>query len=357
MREKWEYPKDHNDLNHLRFEQKHKQKVLQNVSTLGDTKENSKFNLKMKPVILTGVSTVALVFFLIGSTYVSPAMAKVVANLPYFSQFMKKEEYKLELNDTVYSVIRENQYKLRDLEISIPKKKVVVTIIGTKEEVNSMKEDVITNIQSAIQEGELGEYSVLVKSGKDFPKDSYKSSPEEEEQIRQSEKLQKKIIELLKQHNYVTAFPIEARINKVENFLYVAVPNTESKERMELLKELLRDATKEYGEFKMRITRIDMAAREQELRWEKNGIVHIIGSGLMENKEFKVKGYSYSFHPLPLQLIIKTSVLATDPEASKVVERIEKEITEFIQTDEKTKDIRNDPYELTILSKDKKKIN
>jgi hypothetical protein len=357
MKEKWEYPKNHNELNHLRFEQKHKQKVLQNVRTLGNAKENTRFRLSIKPVIITGISTAALVFFLIGSTYVSPAMAKVVANIPYFSQFIKKEEYKMALNDTVYKVIRENQYKLRDIEISIPKKKVDVTIIGTKEEVNSLKEDVMTNIQTALLEGDFGKYSVSVKKGDDFPKDSYQSSPEEEKQIRESEVLSNKIMELLKQHNYVTAFPIEVRVNKVENFLYVAVPNTESKERMQELKELLRDSTKDYGKFKMRITRIDMAAREQELRWESNGIVHIIGSGLMENKEFKVTGYSYSFHPLPLQLNIKTSVKASDPEAKMVAERIEKEITDFIQKDEKTKDIRNDPYELTILSKDKKKIN
>ncbi|WP_404323429.1 hypothetical protein [Cytobacillus firmus] len=40
-----------------------------------------------------------------------------------------------------------------------------------------------------------------------------------------------------------------------------------------------------------------------------------------------------------------------------LAERIEEEIKSFLQTHEKAEDIRNDPYELTILSKDKKKIN
>ncbi|MFP5303545.1 hypothetical protein R2R70_20415, partial [Cobetia sp. SIMBA_158] len=88
---------------------------------------------------------------------------------------------------------------------------------------------------------------------------------------------------LLDEHHYIPAFPVEARINNVENFIYVAVPSTESKERMEQLKELLTYISSKYGDhFKMRITQIDMKAREQQLRW--GGNIHAIGSALMENK-------------------------------------------------------------------------
>ena len=100
-----------------------------------------------------------------------------------------------------------------------------------------------------------------------------------------------------------------------------------------------------------------MTAREQELRWGKNNIISILVGGLMANKEFKVSGFSYSFHPLPLQITIKTSVDSSDDEAKDLAKRIEDEINSFIQTDDITKEVRNDPYEITILSKDKKKIN
>lgn len=56
----------------------------------------------------------------------------------------------------------------------------------------------------------------------------------------------------------------------------------------------------------------------------------------MENKAFKVTGFSYSFHSLPLQIKIKTSLNSTDSEAKELAEEIESEITEFIQTHEKT---------------------
>jgi hypothetical protein len=79
--------------------------------------------------------------------------------------------------------------------------------------------------------------------------------------------------------------------------------------------------------------------------------------GLMENKDFKVTGFSYSFHPLPLQIKIKTSLDSGHPDAEKLAEEIENEITEFIQTHEKTAEVRNDPYELKIYGKDKKIMN
>jgi hypothetical protein len=137
--------------------------------------------------------------------------------------------------------------------------------------------------------------------------------------------------------------------------MYIALPKTEK--RVDQLKEQLKLLTKEYGEFRFRITSIDMAAREQELRWGRNGIISILFGGLSENKAFKVTGLSYSFHPLPLQMEVKISLKSTDPEAKQLAEEIENEITEFIQTHEKAAEVQNDPYELTILGKDKKKIN
>jgi hypothetical protein len=123
------------------------------------------------------------------------------------------------------------------------------------------------------------------------------------------------------------------------------------------LKEQLKLLTRDYGEFRYRKTSINMAAREQELRWGKNDIISILFGGLQENKAFKVTGLSYSFHPLPLQIEVKISLKSTDPEAKQIAEEIENEITDFIQTHEKAAEVRNDPYELSIVGKDKKKIN
>ncbi|KAB2331551.1 hypothetical protein F7731_18370 [Cytobacillus depressus] len=90
---------------------------------------------------------------------------------------------------------------------------------------------------------------------------------------------------------------------------------------MDELKSLLRSLSKDYGEFRMKITRIDMKAREQELRWDKYNIVSNIGRALIANIELKVRTYSYSFHPYPLQLMIKTKIKSTDPMLPTLLKR------------------------------------
>ncbi|SOC11403.1 uncharacterized protein DUF4030 [Ureibacillus xyleni] len=350
MKDKWNYPEQRD----LKFEQKHKEHVSKKVGEFHKIGKKGRNILFVKRMTLTAVSTIGLVGILIASTYVSPAMAKVVSNIPYIAEFINQQERTVDLYDTVIDVINKQEKKLLNLEIS--KQQINITLLGTDEEIQAMKEKVVTNVDTALQEKNLGNFSIDVKAGEEIPWPE--DDPETKKMIKDSEALHDEIMALLNENHYEPAFPIEARVNNVENFIYVAVPNTESKERMEKLKELLKSASSKYGDdFKMRITRIDMKAREQELRWEKNGIVHYIGGALMENEDFNVTGYSYSFHPYPLMLKLKTSIKSTDPDVEELVEKIENEITQFIQSDERTKDIRNDPYDLIIMSKDKKRIN
>ncbi|MCP1143459.1 DUF4030 domain-containing protein [Lysinibacillus endophyticus] len=347
MKNKWNYPEQ----NDLKFEQKHKEYVFKKVGEIHETSKKSHHTF-VKRMTLAATITFAMVALLIASTYVSPAMAKVVSNIPYISEFINKQERTIALNDTVYNVMNKHNYQLLDLQIN--GKKISITLIGTDQEIQVIKNEVVSNVDTALQEKNLGHFSIDVKAGEvtPWPEDD----PETVQMEKASEALHDEIMALLDENHFEPAFPIEARVNNVQNFIYVAVPNTESKERMEQLKELLKTASSKYGDdFKMRITQIDMKAREQELRW--GGNIHAIGSALMENKDFNVTGFSYSFHPYPLMIKLKTSIKSTDPNVDELVERIENEITQFLKNDERTKDIRNDPYDLIIMSKDKKRLN
>jgi hypothetical protein len=347
MEDKLKYPKN----SHMRFEDKHKQIVLEVIKNL-PVKNRS--NIVIKRWGYSSVAAVALFLILIGSSYFSLGMAKVAAKIPYFSLFIKQEEYKIALYDVLDDVINENKYEISGLDVSVPNREITVSLLGSKMDVKSMTDEVVKNINNELVTQNFGKYKIEVKRGT-IRESQVETNPKDEEYTRKSMELEKKVLDLLEKNNYKPAFPIEVRINSMENFIYIALPNTEK--RVPELKVELKMLTKEYGEFRYRITSIDMAAREQELRWQKNDIISILVGGLMENKDFKVTGFSYSFHPLPLQIKVKTSIKSTDPGAKEVAEDIENEITEFIQTHEKTAEVRNDPYELTIYSKDKKIIN
>lgn len=363
MKNKIMYPMQHSALKEVRFEEKHKQNVLKAV------RENSKIiEMKIKKenrrpsgkkrVLYTTIAAVAIFTLFIGSTNISLGIAKVAAKIPYFSLFIKQEEYKFAIYDVISEAMRNSQYDINSVQVSVPKKEIMIEAYGSKKEVKKINEEVSDKINTALIAYNFGKFDIKVKAIKDEREKYQEDSPEVKKYIKDSGELEKKIINLLNQNKYEMAFPPQVRINKIEKFIYVAIPKTESKERVNELKKMLLDVSKPYGEpFKFRVTKIDMEAREQEIRWGKLGIINIIGGGLMENEAFKVTGYSYSFHPLPLQIKIKTSVKSSDPKAKELVKTIENEINYFIQSDERTKEIRNDPYELTILSKDKKKIN
>ena len=349
MEDKLKYPKNAQ----MHFNEKNKENVLGAIKHLPEKNRRKGSKIVMKRWGYTTLAGAALFLLLIGSTHVSLGMAKVAAKIPYFNLFIEQTEYKYAIYDAIGEVMNENKYDFNTLDVSIPDRKIRIEILGTKEEVKAMKDEVVESVNTELVAQKFGEYDIDVKRG-EF-RQSMEPTPEENEYMRKSMELEGKVQDLLAKSNYQPAFPIEVRINSMENFIYIALPKTEK--RVDELKEQLKILTEEYGEFRYRITSIDMAAREQELRWEKSGILSVLFGGLDENKAFKVTGLSYSFHPLPLQIKVKISLKSTDPEAKKLAEEIENEITDFIQTHEMATEVRNDPYELIILGKDKKKIN
>lgn len=354
--EPFKYPNQHPELKELQFDENHKKQVFESIQE--EQPEGSILRKRPKrKLAFTGLAAASIFLAFIGTAYFSPAMAKVAAKIPYFSLFIQQEEYKYALQDVVFETIRDGNYNdLRNIEVAIPKREITLWFGGTKAEVNEIEEDIVPLVNSALKENNFGTYKIDVVRDKTVYNKIPEDSPEVEKYIKDSAELEKNIIAQLEKHNYEMAFPVQARINDIEKYIFVAIPKTET--RTAELEDLLRSTAKPYGDdFKLDIRKIDMAAREQEKRWDEAGIIHILVGGLMGNEEFKVTGFSYSFHPLPLQIKVKTSVKSTDASANELAEKIKQEIETFIQTDELTENVRNDHYELIILGKDKKQIN
>ncbi|MEO2076861.1 MAG: DUF4030 domain-containing protein [Bacillus sp. (in: firmicutes)] len=352
MKNNVKYPKSVFD--ELQFKDEHKRNVLNRIkSQAGQNSVVTKKRTSRK-VIFSTVSAAAVLVILIGSANLSLGAAKVAAKIPYFHYFIQQEEYKYAVAELIGDVANDKGYQLGSFDLSIPDKEVKLGLRYSKKDYESIKGHVEKNINKALIANNFGSFDIITKRERVIVPE--KEDPKVEKYTKDSQALEQQIIAYLKENHYEMPFPVQARINQFERFVYVAIPKTET--RTDELKAFLDNTTALYGgKFKYRISKIDMKAREQELRWEKNNIISILVGGLMTNKEFKVSGFSYSFHPLPLQITIKTSVDSSDEDARSLAKRIEGEINSFIQTDDLTKEVRNDPYEITILSKDKKKIN
>ncbi|MBM7690845.1 hypothetical protein JOC77_000248 [Peribacillus deserti] len=352
MEDKLKYPEDQG----LRFNEKHKQNVLSAIKKGNVIHLKKPGSVKGRKIWYYTIAAASLFLAFIASSYFSPAMAKVAANIPYFSLFIKQEEYKYAIYAVLSDVVQDKKYDVYNMEVSVPDREITLTMIGPKDQFKNIKPDVIKNVNAELTAQNFGKYEITVKRvSPDVREPAHDLTPEEKQNEQKSNELQAKVEEYLKKNKYLTPFPPQVRINKMEHYMYVSIAKTEK--RKAELEQAVGDLSSPYGDkFKIDIRKSDMTARQQEIRWGKNNIIGILGSGLRENKEFKVRGFSYSFHPLPLQIEVKISLESYDPEARELAERIKSEIDTFIGTDEITKEVRNDPYEVTVIGKDKKKI-
>ncbi|OZU87122.1 hypothetical protein CIL03_18225 [Virgibacillus indicus] len=346
MKNKWKYPVK---VEQMRFTEKNQQTVLNELDT------PLQRNKSRKP-IRNGLTAAAIVLLLLGGALFVPSIENVVAKIPYISQFIKQEEQRMNqmdsILDEVNAVAEENGMKLRDLRMD--SKEMEVHLIG----LSGNNESITEQIQSKLDEAGFTGYDVKVVAYEEEEQEieTERSKEEIEQDSRDSEALKAALKERLEAQGYELMFPVSVRINNVEG-IYMNVIVPESEERLEQLKEIMKEEAKVYGDdYKLDVRQVQKIAREQEIRWQKTGAISNIGRALMEADNLHVNGFSYSFHPYPLEINVKTSLELDNPEAVEIAKEIHSEIDSFIQSDEETKTIRDDQYNVKVLSKDKKEI-
>lgn len=97
----------------------------------------------------------------------------------------------------------------------------------------------------------------------------------------------------------------------------------------------------------------DREAGARENQWM--NVLSSIGDGLAAKKEFKVKNYGYSYKNQQMKIFIYTTMNDNDPKAKENVNKITKEIEDFLSSEEvKNSIIGKETYELHITDKNKK---
>ncbi len=172
--------------------------------------------------------------------------------------------------------------------------------------------------------------------------------------INKSKNLEGAIITELKKQGY-GIISADVRINSKEKFIPLEILVTEKrvKEIKGVVQQILKE--KHLSNFTIKFYRIDPVKEEADKRWRP--VIDAITTGLLGEKDYKVKSVGYSFYPSPLTLTIKTTINSTDPNAKVLALKIEKTIQNFIKSDEVKEKVKKDPYKIKIYSNDHKKIN
>ncbi|MGR9050666.1 DUF4179 domain-containing protein [Halobacillus faecis] len=344
MNNRWKYPEK---VQQMKFEEEQQKQVLDRLQHPQARQKRTFGRFWM---------AAAVVLLLLGGLLFTPAMEHVVAKIPYISQFIEKEEDRMErmetfFNETTQSFEKEG-YQIGNMQVSRDDKEVTVELI----EMSSGKEEIQTIVEEHLENNGFHDYAVSVKLFEERVQQSDVTEEEMEQLYKNTKELEEKISTRLQEEDFELLFPLQVQMNPTQG-LYINAIVSEAETRLNLLEDILLEEGGEYNEDpELDIRQVEKKAREQEIRWGETGAINDIAQAMMESEQYPVTGFASSFHPYPLQIKIKTSLDRSDRTSREIAEEIREEIDLFIQTGEKTAPIRKDEYEVYVLSKDKKNI-
>ncbi|PFA94005.1 hypothetical protein CN383_27145 [Priestia megaterium] len=339
--------------------QKQKERLLKTIDSI-DTSQKIKFkknlfstkrNIFLRNIVYCGVAFVILTGALVSSAFVSPAMAQVVAKIPYLGQLFNTEP----LGDEIINTLRKKGYKIRGLGVSFQggKNKITVTVEGSETYYNGVQEDIEKIVGDIIRKRHYDTYTFKVT--REVP------DVEEKEELSVEEKKMQNIADDLSNAFDSSNYPIlelgtsmnRDKEGKAHPTVHLQIPNTES--RVQEIKGYVNKVLEKNNAkgIPIEIQKIDMKKREQDMRW--GDIVDDVGEDLLGKEKYHVKMVGYSVHPEP-QVLINTS-LGHSSSDKAFAKELEKVINEFLTTEKMKKKIKGDSYQIIIYGKGDKKLN
>ncbi|WP_099157450.1 DUF4030 domain-containing protein [Virgibacillus ndiopensis] len=310
-----------------------------------------------KKVMYFSSVAVLIIGLLIGSAFASPTVANVLAKVPILNALFEKEQ---DIYPSIVGMITDHlrtlDYNIVGGYLRVHDKKIGVRIGGTDKYFNEVKGKVEQEITEILQDKELDAYHVEVTKEKEFVREeiSEKQKKKIEAYMQQSQKLEEEILKALNNKNY-EILSAHVRINDVEKFIPLEIPVSETRE--DEMKQIVKDIVqeKDMDKFTIKVYKTDPEKEKADRRWRP--VITTISEGLIGMKELKVEGVGYSFYPFPLTISIRTSVESSDSNARELGKEIENKVRHFIESEEVKENVKDDPYNINVYSKDKEKIN
>lgn len=342
--DRWNYPEEVKEMKFTKHSQRH---VLNQL----DSQTAPKRSKRWITPILTGV---AVIFLMIASVLYVPALEPVLAKIPFISQYVQDEEDRMEeantVLQTVNTILKDQGHELHNYVYN--KQHVELSV---KDE-DAPLDELSSLVTDALHNKGLDGYTVKAVPPKEDSRQQREMTQEQKENMKKSKQLKSSLTKRLEEEGYELMFPVSVRINETEG-IYINIIVAKAETRMDKLEALAKEEAGELDEkLKLDIRQVEKKAREQEKRWEETGVIGDIAGALVESGEYPVDGFSYSFHPYPLKIKVKTSLEKGTEEAAQIAEEIRTEVELYIQNAEETEAIRNDVYDLIIVDKNKEEV-
>jgi uncharacterized protein (DUF302 family) len=293
-----------------------------------------------KGLSLSCVAVLVLSLF-IGSAFVSPAMAQVVAKVPFLGQIFGN---KSDIIEQISEELIAKGYKVT-AGVSYPEKVIRISVDGSEEYFNQVKNDVNQIASNILHSSNYDAYNVKVVL----------SRPKEiEERTNETELKYAEIIDDINERLKTQGYNVLEVSYDLPKKLEIGIPNTET--RISEMEQIVKDLLKDNGisDVSLKVNKIDMAELEMDKRWR--GILDLVGEDILGKKEYKVRMVGYSIHPEPeIQAFITLS--GENQNTRYFAKRLEKVINDFLQSQEMKSKVGKDSYHITIYNKEDKIVN
>ncbi|MBS4219967.1 DUF4030 domain-containing protein [Bacillus sp. FJAT-49711] len=327
-----------------------KNRIMTDISILDLDKKNKITHFKtgnaFGKLAYSSIAAIVLFGLFIGSAFISPAMAEVVSKIPYLNKILHSEP----VNRTIWKDLEERGYHITGIGGNAGH--ISISIDGSEQYFQDVRDEVKEIATNILKEKDYDAYKIEVERQIDRVPDT-QLSEREELTSKALEESYNKLIEL--NFNVLSYGYSHIAPNSEEIDINIDIPNTEK--RVDEIKNIINEnlSSKTIDSYTIKVNKIDLAQRENEEKWHE--IFDAIIEGLYAKKEYNVTGFAYSFKPEALQIIIKTSIKASDKNTEEKVRIIENTIDEFLNSEEIQSKINNDPYKIIIRGKDGKNIN
>ena len=306
-----------------------------------------------KKVGVTAAALAASFMLFVGSGFVSPTMAKMVAKIPPLSSIFESPEQGL--SERLTQALKKEGYPVKEVTefVGGNNEGLTVSLEASKEQVKEMEANV-KKIGLSIVQGEefkgtrIEDYFIKVRQHRE---PSLKWKQEQEEIQKESDEVFRIVQAALEPFGYQN--PVGYMIDKVE----IEVPNTEKQDKIDEMRKAIEDALaandKDYVEVTIR--KFDVVKRDQYARWSNavSGIAHEFKT----YKKYKVSGVGSKSKDGLMTIFITMKMKSTDKGAAEHASDLYIMAEEFVKSDEIWLHVKQDPYRIVVRTKGKKEYS
>ena len=302
---------------------------------------------------MTTAALAASFMLFVGSGFVSPTMAKMVAKIPPLSSIFDSPEQNL--SERLTQALKKEGYPVKQVNefVGGHDEGIMIILDAPEKQYQDMQHDVLT----------IGYEMVRSKEFKGTRIEDYyvKVSPH----IERSEEWKQEQAEIEKETDEVfqiveaalKPFDYPYSVGYMKDIVELEIPSNEKQEKVDEIKNAVKDAlaANDKDHVEVTIKKLDMGKRGQYDRW--SGAVSGIGNEFMTYKKYKVSGVGYKSKDGLMTIFITMKIKSTDDGAADHAMDLYAMAEEFIKSDEIWPKVKQDPYRIIVKTKDKKEFS